>query len=377
MTGKERIKAALSFQKPDRVPVDFGASIDTGIVYEGYVPLAGEFGVNPAKSILINKMMRLVDVDEKILTALDIDTRLLHPGVPDSPQDVDLPGGGYRDMWGIERFPAGYYYDQKSFPLSGELSRNMIKNYSWPDPKDPGFCRPLRRRLEWIRANTDAAVVLQLPSPFVHISQYLRGFEDWYMDLAMETNEIGYLFDTVLDITTEIAIRILDEVGSDIDVTFCGDDLGTQDSLQFNPAHYRKFIRPRHEKYFRAVRSKTAAHIGFHTCGNVSSVLQDFPDIGINFYNPVQLSALGKGGIEVLSKLSGRLAVWGGMDTQRILPYETPEDVRREARRLSSIFSESGGFVLAASHNIQPDVPLNNILAMYDLKNRSNFDNKL
>ncbi len=289
MTPRERVLAALTHQQPDRVPTDLGGSRDSSIVVEGYERLKQQLGI-PGDTMLCDRMMRVVNVDERILQRFDISTRAIFPGAPRKSVARELGPEQYRDMWGVDRVhPASsYYYDQLTYPLSGEKTIADLRKYPWPDPDDPGHVAGLKERVAWIRDHTDCAAVLTLPAPFVHITQYLRGFEDWFCDFAMNPRFLEALFDTVLEITMRIAWHELREVGSEVDCVFCADDLGTQDSLLVSPSDYRQWIKPRHEKFFRQIHEMTPAKVVFHSCGSVADVIEDFIEIGVDALNPVQ-----------------------------------------------------------------------------------------
>jgi uroporphyrinogen decarboxylase len=367
MTARDRVRAALTHQTPDRVPLDLGGMNSSSIVLEGYERLKRHFGVG-GETRLADRMQRIVEVEEPVLRALAIDTRRVAAGAPDRGRAADLGPRVYRDMWGVVREnPEGsYYFDLKACPLAGEITTSDILHYPWPDPDDPGFVRGLAERVRWIRANTDCAVVVALPSPFVHISQYLRGFEDWFCDCAADMQRLEVLFDAVLDVTLQLSRNILRAVGQEADVLFFGDDLGTQDSLIVSRDLYLTHIKPRHRRFVRALRDLSPATIAFHSCGAVADLIDDFIDIGVQCLNPVQVSAAGMVPAELKRKFRGRMAFWGGTDSQNLVPRGTPADVRRMVERLIEDMGEGGGLVFANGHNIQPDVPVENILAMYE-----------
>ncbi len=367
MTARERVRAALRHQQPDRVPMDLGGMNSSTMVVEGYERLKRHCGVE-ADARIADRMQRVVEIDEPVLRALAIDTRRVTLGTPDAGLAADLGPRAYRDMWGVVREnPEGsYYFDLKSCPLAGEITTADILRYPWPNPDDPGFTRGLKARVRWIRENTDAAVVLAVPAAFVHISQYLRGFEDWFCDCAADLDRLEVLFDAVMDVTLQIGRNVLHEVGPEVDVLFFADDLGTQDSLIVSRDLYLKHIKPRHRKFVTALRELSPATIAFHSCGAVAGLIEDFIDIGIECLNPVQVSAAGMIPADLKRKFRGRMAFWGGTDSQGTVPRGTPADVRRMVERLVEDLSEGGGFVFANGHNIQPDVPLENVLAMFE-----------
>ena len=366
MTHRERLIAAISHEQPDIVPIDFGGTVNSSIVVEGYEKLKQHFGIE-AENKILNRMMRIVEVDERVLRTLDIDTRGVFTEPAITEKDQEFVPDRYRDSWGIERVkPAhSFYYDQISFPLAGEITIADISKYSWPDPDDPGIVQGLKERLQWIRENTDCAAILRVPAPFVHTSQYLRGFEDWYCDLALNAKVIEVLFDAILEITLQMAKNILKEVGQEVDVITCGDDLGTQRGLQISHDHYVKYIKPRHAKYFRQIHDLSPAKLLFHTCGSVANIIEDLIESGVDALNPVQVAAKGMDPVVLKQGYRGRMAFWGAIDSQQVLPYGSVSAVKNMVAERIEQLGAGGGYILAAVHNIQPDVPVENILAMF------------
>ena len=362
MTHRERVLAALSHQQPDRVPIDLGATRDSSIVVEGYEILKARYGVQD-ENRLTSRMMRVVDVDEDILQALDIDVRGIFPLAP---PDAILPGRRYRDEWGVERVnpPGSHYYDQRSFPLSGQISASDIARYPWPDPDNPIRRKGLKERA---RAIHDAgyASVLNLSSAFVHTSQYLRGFEDWFVDMIADKKLMAALFDAILEISMAINRNILEEVGQEVDVLMASDDLGLQNGLMVRPEVYRELIKPRHARYFQQMHDLSPAKVFFHTCGSVAAIMEDMIEIGVDVLHPVQVSAAGMDPVRLKAKYGDRLAFWGAIDTQHVLPHGSTEDVKAEVERRIEELGRDGGFILSAVHNIQPDVPVENTIAMF------------
>jgi uroporphyrinogen decarboxylase len=155
-------------------------------------------------------------------------------------------------------------------------------------------------------------------------------------------------------------------VGDEIDVMLGSDDLGFQGGLMLSVETYRKMIKPRHKTYFRLFHDLSPAKVLFHTCGSVVGILDDLMDIGVDALNPVQVTAAGMGPASLKQRCSGRLAFWGAIDTQDLLPHGTAAEVKAEVERTIEILGAGGGYVLGAVHNIQPDVPIENVLAMYE-----------
>jgi len=362
MTHRQRVVAALSHQEPDVVPIDLASTIDSSIVVEGYEQLKTHLNVE-SETVLSNRMMRVVHVDERVLQALDIDTRGVFPA---GPPDQIMGDNRYRDEWGVERIrpPGSYYYDERTFPLAGEITIADIARYPMPDPDDPIRTKGLKERVDQIH-QAGYAAVLNLPSAFVHKTQYLRGFEDWFVDFALNQKLLAALFDAVLEVSLAICARQLDEVGADVDVILTADDLGVQRGLMMSPDAYRTWVHPRLRRYFDLIHSKSPAKVLFHTCGSVIDIVGDLVDIGVDALHPIQVSARGMDPERLKAEWGDKLAFWGAIDTQHTLCQGSVEDVRAEVEHRIEVLGRGGGYVVGAVHNIQPDVPVANILAMY------------
>jgi uroporphyrinogen decarboxylase len=206
---------------------------------------------------------------------------------------------------------------------------------------------------------------LTIPSPFIQHSQSLRGFQDWYMDLVLRPDRAEALFDAVLEVTVRMTENILKAAGDLADVVMTADDIGGQQGLLFSYDHYLRFIKPRHKKFFQLVRDLTPAKILLHCCGSITRILDDLIELGVDAVNPVQTSAAGMDPVQLKKKCGDRMSFWGGIDTQQTLPFGSVEDVKKMVEQRIEELGEGGGYVLCAVHNIQPDVPLENILVMY------------
>jgi len=366
LTSRERVLRALNHQEPDRVPLDLGGTHDSSIVVEGYDRLKAHFGVT-APTQIMQRMTRAATVDEAVLQALGIDTRAIVIGSPRRSVAAELGPREYRDMWGVERVhpEGGFYYDQRRAPLEGSITVADVRRHTWLDPEDPGLLEGMAARLAWIRTHTEAAAILTLPAPFVHLSQFIRGFQDWYTDFILGTDVLEALFDAVLDITIRITERELEAFGRDVDVVRCGDDLGGQNGLPVSREHYLRYIKPRHAKFFRRVRELTTAKLMFHSCGSIVDILPDLIETGVQIINPVQITARGMDPAFLKREFGRDLVFWGGTDSQKTLPFGSAKEVRAMVARLIDTFGPDGGFVFSSCHNIQPDVPLENVLAMF------------
>ena len=369
MTHRERVVAALEHRQPDRVPMDLGSTRVSTISAAAYERLKAHFGIT-RETRIIDRIQQAAAVDEEILVALDIDTRGIFPGPPDVVRDATAEDGRWTDEWGVVRRPSpgdGYYYELEVSPLSGDAIQASLDGYPWPDPDDAGRYRGLGERAQRMREETDYAIVAHAPGGWIHISQYLRGFEDWYADFAYQPEVITALMRRIRDISLRMATHFLREVGPYVDVVATGDDIGAQRGLMISPEMYREHVRPLQQEQFRVLREHTDAKIFYHTCGDVYPVLEDLVDMGVQILNPVQVSAAEMSDTALLKREFGdRLSFWGGVDTFEALPHGTVADVQAETERRIRDLCVDGGYVLNPVHNIQPDVSVENMLAMYE-----------
>ncbi len=339
--------------------------------YERLVRYLGlETDIQPLGTTGTSRILGIASPDERLLERLGIDVRGVYLGPPDLWHDIELSDNSYQDEWGIvwRRPPTSLYFDPVKFPLAGDISLHDVLNYSWPDlADDPGFTRGLRDRALWLHTNTDYGVVLHLQDICLHYSQWLRGYENWYMDFYLNPDILSAAMDSVLERRLAIAARAVEAVGDLVDVVSCSDDVADNRGPMVSLDTYRHFIKPRHRRFFDMIHAKTDAKVLFHSDGSLFELLPEFIDIGVDFINPVQVSAKGMDDTARLKREFGdKIGFWGGIDNLRVLPDGTPDDVRAEVKRRVEDLGSNGGYVLAAVHNIQPDVPPENIVAIFD-----------
>lgn len=370
MTPRQRVRAALNHEQPDRVPVDLGSSNDTGILLAVYRRLLSHLGIDPGiKARPLEWSLQTAEVDEEMLRRLEIDTRGLHLGSPDNWKLRISPDDAYEDEWGVvrRRPRGGFYYDVIHPPLADkEPTLAVLDAHSWPDPADPGWVRGLREQSRALYEETEYAVVLQLRAGIMHQATYLRGFEGFYTDLLLNPRVAEALLERCTEIFLEIDRRALQEAGAYVDVIFVGDDLGGNDGPLISPHLYHKFIKPRQRRIFDLIHSLTEAKLVYHTCGAVVAFLDDLMEIGVEVLNPVQVSAAGMDTRVLKRRYGEQLAFWGGIDTRFVLPRGSREEVRAEVKRRIEDLGPGGGYVLSSVHNIQPDVPPENVCAMFE-----------
>lgn len=365
MSPRERVLAAVDRQGPDRVPIDVGGTSFSTVIGQAYERLKASLGVG-GETAYMKRKSRSALLDEAVARRLGTDTRPLLVGSPDGWQDVYFDGGSFRDEFGVVWRRAG---DGHYAPLGNPLRQaglNELAAYPWPDPHNPGRTRGLRDAARRLHEEGEHAVVLSMPVGFVHLSQYLRGYEQWLMDIVLNPEFLDALMDGALAWWMALCASVLDEVGPYVDVVALADDVAFHDRPMVDLARYRRLFKPRHEQMVRCVKERSGARVLYHCCGAVRSLVDEFVDIGVDALNPVQVSSADMDTAALKAEFGERISFWGAIDTQRVLPRGTPEEVRAEVRQRIADLAPGGGYVLASVHNIQEDVPPENILAMAD-----------
>ncbi|MDQ1324682.1 MAG: Uroporphyrinogen deCOase protein [Chloroflexota bacterium] len=375
MTGssRERVRAALDHREPDRIPFDLGGSRMTGIHVRAYTRLRAALGLPPGDTRVGDLTQQLADVDTDLMDLLGCDVRLVGPRAATGYRREVVEADGYlsfRDEWGVgRRMPVdgGLYYDSFGEPLGGEVDAATIDAFAWPDPTDPGrYAGMVEAARQIAEVEGRAVFVGSICGGLSEGLFKMRGFEDGYMDLAAEPERARQVMEKILEIKLAYWDRALHELGDLVDVVGEADDLGGQDRTLFSPATYRSIVKPLQRELFSFIRARTSARIFLHSCGAIRDLIPDLIDIGVDILNPVQVSAAGMDGAELKREFGRDLVFWGGgVDTQRVLGGGTPAEVRSEVLRRVDDLRAGGGFVFAAVHNIQPNVPAENILAMW------------
>lgn len=368
MTHRERVLAALNHEEPDHVPIDFGGTFATGINLGAYEELKKHLGIDSPTRVA-SQRSQIATIDEEVLQRFDVDTRGVAWGMPDKSLYEQYPDGSYRDEWGaVRRKPEGMgHYMDVGHPFAGEPKLEDIEKHPWFDPDDPGFTRGVGEELKRLHEETDYAVILSLPVGVMHQTQFLRGYAEWMMDTIDNTAFFDALMERATDLVLGIMSNLLQVAGDNADIVLYGDDIATQNGPLLSHDQYLKRIQPWHRKIFDFIRANTKAKILYHSCGSVYSVIPDLIDLGIDALNPVQVAAKDMSDTARLKREFGkRLTFWGGVDTQHVLPRGTPEEVRAEVQKRIHDLAPGGGYVVNSVHNLQREVPPENICAMFD-----------
>ncbi len=374
MNPRERVTAALNHQEPDRIPVDLGATIVTSIVKKSYVDLRNFLHMPVEEIDMLDYVQQLPYVDEALLERFGVDFRLVQLPAATAPDLNIFEEGDYYafiDRWGSKlHMPKadGLYFDWVDFPIKAP-TMEALDHYQWPRPDPPELNAQLAKQAKYLYENTDYALVGSgvIGGGIFEQPARTMGMENFLMALVAEPKFADHLMEGITDLYIESCNSYLDHVGRYIQVFTYWDDVNTQDGWMVRPELYRKMVKPKQKRLVEAIKKKTDAKIFFHGCGAVYDLIPDLIEVGFDILNPVQVSARGMDTQKLKQEFGNDITFWGGgVDTQRVLPFGTPEQVTDEVRRRIDDLAPGGGFVFAAVHNIQAFVPPQNIVAAFD-----------
>jgi len=411
MNSRERFLTTVSHREPDRMVVDFGATSVTGMHVQAVENLRKYYGLEPRPVRVVDPYQMLGEVDSELIDIIGIDTvgakgknnafgfynhGRLKEYVTNWGQTVLVPEGfrttttekgdvliypqGDTSARPSGRMPGnGYFFDaiirQQPFEEEDLNPEDNLEEYGLVADDDLEYWETTTRKA---RATEKAVVaglggtalgdIAHVPGIKLKNPKGIRDITEWYMSLAMRPDYIRAVFDRQTEIALENFSRLHKVIGDNIDVVYiCGTDFGTQDSTFCSPEQFDDLWLPYYKKINDWVHANTGWKTFKHSCGAVEPFLSRFIDAGFDIINPVQINAKGMDPVLLKKKYGKNIVFWGGgIDTQKTLPYATPEKVREEVLRLCEIFAKDGGFVFNTVHNIQANVPVENIVAMID-----------
>jgi len=354
MTSKERVLRTIHHQEPDRPPIF--ATLTPQMARD----LSEHLGMSyepPIDSMLSTRISHT-----ELLLALGNDCVGVAACSPKDSPTKTLEDGTMVNEWGMRVKNAGLYDEFCAYPLSHAQTKKDIEEYPFPDPHAEGRFDLAKAMIE--KYGQDYAIVADLETSFFETSWYLVGMEKFLMDLVLETEYVPTLLDTVMHINLEMGRQLI-ELGADI--IWAGDDFGTQQGMLFNPAIWRKHFKPRIQYMFQEFRKvNPEIKIAWHSCGSILPIIPDFIEIGLDILNPIQPLAKGMDPVFLKKEYGKDLVFFGGIDVQQLLPFSTPEEIKKEVKRIIDILGKGGGFIAAPAHNIQPNTPVENVIAFFD-----------
>lgn len=375
MSSRQRVLAALDHREPDRVPFDFGGTFVTGIHHVAYRRLRATLGL-PGEGELAEPRLGLAWVGRDVRDRLGVDVGIVATQPPDPARwrleirDV----GDYRELtdeygmvWRQPR-DGGLYFDLHESPLAGDISAADVHRYPWPDPADPHRFSSLRADCERVvfeegRASACKGII----AGTLETSLWMRGFERFFMDMLEEPRLAEAILDKVLEVKLRYWEQVFARIGDILDVVYDADDYGGQIAPLVSPDTWRRMIKPRIRELYAFVHAKSRAKVFLHSDGAIRELIPDLIDAGVDALNPIQFTAAGMDLAELKSEFGREITLWGGgVDTQGVLPRGSPQQVRDQVRRCVETLMPGGGYVFATVHNIQADVPPENIMAMWE-----------
>lgn len=406
MTSRERVLAAIRHQEPDRVPVDLGATPSSGISAIAYHNLKQHLDLTGGHTRVYDVVQELAQPEDGIIAHFGVDVLDIGRGFDTRDQDwydIQLPNGplvqypfwfhpvqqpdGAWDAYDSEgahiaRRPAGAtFYDQTCFPyLDGfpagyeDLPRLMNKVHwaglahsPWDHAAEPDFWQQLRAQALTLRATTDKALMIVVGCNLFEWGTFLRRLDNFLVDLLLEPAEVERLLDALMERHLATLEKVCTAVGDVADIIRFGDDLGTNQGPFMAPDTYRQLFKPRHTILCDYVKQHSQMHTFLHSCGSIYKLLPDLIEAGFEIINPVQINSRDMDPQRLKREFGQTLTFWGGgADTRSVLNLGSPAEVKAHVTGLLEIFAPGGGYVFNTVHNILPDVPPQNIVAMFD-----------
>jgi len=377
ITPKERVNLILNHQEADRVPLDIGGTVYTSLTRNALKKLTSYLAVScnyemfseiSQTCLVCNEIQKRLHSDFRVITIKNIGGDKLK----------EIYKNKYIDEWGViwkkSNLNGGnYYYEVDGSPLSSAKSIDEIKNYSWPDFENEDVYRNLEAEAIELSKTKYAIVGSYDNSSIFGIFWQLRGFENFFMDLIINREFATIFMEKVINLQERRMVKFLEKTGKYLDVFCLNGDLGTQRSPLISPKTFRDIIKPLYIRIIKKAKNYTNAKIFYHSCGSIYPLIEDLIDCGIDILNPIQVGAKDMDTEKLKKEFGEKIVFWGGIDTQNILPFGSRIDVHEEVKLRINHLAKDGGYVVAPVHNIQSDVPPQNIIAISKAINKYGF----
>lgn len=408
--SKKNFLKTLNHQQPDRIVVDFGSAPVTGIHVVVIEKLREHFGLEKKPVKVIEPYQMLGEVDSELIDLMKIDVLGISPemnmfGVANKNwkvhrmpwgQEVLLPGefnytinenGDYLIHPGGDRaYPpsammpkTGYFFDaldrQKPIDDSTLKLEDNLEEFGFISQNDLDYWKrglgAIDHSAKGVLANfggTGVGDIALVPAVNLKDPKGIRGVEEWYISTLTREDFIRDIFDRQTDIAVENLKKLKEIAGDKVDVAYiCGADFGTQNSTFCSPETFRRVWLPYYKKMNDWIHQNTSWKTFKHSCGAVEPLIELFIEAGFDILNPVQINAEGMDPVMLKKKYGSRLVFWGGgVDTQGVFAFGTPQQVKDQVKRQCEILGKDGGFVFNTIHNTQANVPFANVLAMLE-----------
>ena len=405
ITSRDYVCQSLNHKTPDKLPLDLGGTPSSGISAIGYNKLKHALGIDDRSNKIYDVVQQVSQPEENVLDALEVDVVCLGRAFNTAEEnwyDITLADGSIaqyptwfrpikekngeysvydEDNELLARMPVGAtFFDQTFFPyIDGypvsykDLPKAMAKVHwqklahsPWDNAAMPDFWGELRRRAIKLRENSDRAILITCGCNLFEWGTFLRRIDNFLMDIYSEPGEVERLLDALMEIHLASLEQVCLAVGDVVDILRFGDDLGMSNGMFFSQEKYRDLFKPRHAKLCAYVHEHSSMKTFLHSCGSIYPIMGDLIEAGYDIINPVQTSAAQMDPAVLKKEFGKDIVFWGGgVNTQSILNRAKPDEVYTYARRVIDIFLNDGGFVFNTEHNILPDVPEENMMALY------------
>ena len=405
MTSRERVLAAIAHRSPDRVPLDLGSTPSSGISAIAYNNLKKHLGLTGGHTRIFDVVQQVVQPENELIEKFGVDVidigRVFNEKDTDW-YDVTLADGSIaqypvwfkpekqangdyfvfdKDGTRIARMPVGAtFFDQTYFPyednypdsydgLDEAMSKvlwSALVHSPWDHAAEPNFYETLRERVLKLRQSTDKALMITCGCNLFEWGTFLRRMDNFLMDIYADEENVQALVEQLMERHLASLEKVCAAVGDIVDILRFGDDLGMTTDMFMSREKYQTLFKPYHKKLNEYVHTHSNMKTLLHSCGSLYPIIPDLIEAGYDVLNPVQTSARGMDPATLKREFGKDITFWGGgCDTKSVLNRGTPNEVYDHCRRMIEIFNKDGGFVFNQEHNILPDVPPENILAMY------------
>jgi len=401
MNPRERIITALSHKEPDKVPIDLGSTLVTGIMAIPYRKLKEYLGIKEGNIRVFDIVQQLAEVEESMMSKVEACVLPLFPGYPKRwkngtltdgtscqvpeqffPEILDDGSVVYRELNGYfgkneqrkvtHRMPSGgLYFDFPYHPLQDAKTPQDIDKFWWGEETAKDELKDLHNRAKTLYENTKCAIMggglWGGWGQIYEVLQNLRGWDTFLIDLLNNRKLAEYMLDKRTEVVMRRFEQYLEAMGDSVQIITVGDDLGQQHGPQISPELYCKIIKPRQKRLYKFIKNRTKAYLFMHSCGSIYEFIPDFIEIGVDIINPVQVSAKNMDTKRLKKEFGKEIVFWGGgCDTQKVLPFGTVRQVKDEVKKRIDDLAPGGGFVFCPVHNIQAGIHPENIMTMYE-----------
>jgi uroporphyrinogen decarboxylase len=357
MTSRERFAAALAHRPPDRVPFDIGGTPLTGMrprCKERLCALLGFPAPAPEN-----------DSEERLRQWAGTDFRCVGDIVHlPSPHTRRISDAENVDSWGIRRARIDGEWQITGYPLR-DASVADLRRFAWPEPRvDEGTLARWQAEARRLHAEGRHVVVASHPVfGILELGCWMCGYDDFLLKMAADPDFVRLFFDRFLAIQLAVCDQYYAALGPYIDLTTSGDDFGMQAGPLVSPETFGTLIAPYFAERIRHTKAVARCRYWHHSCGSVARLLDQLIACGVDILNPIQTSAAEMEPAELKRRFGSRIVFWGGMDVQQFLPFAKPAEVAARARELVQVLGRDGGYILAPAHEMQDDIPAENIAA--------------